>query len=179
MTVGTKRCIRTSICVPPRMRSNAVGGRLLNSSLAWDGAVMMPLQCRDQRYRELIIYKLLCRSTLTAPSTAMAAQEIFTSGKYLKCVWKTYYSLNTFLNVVIASQLLLARCYAPSGGGVLFRGEGRLCLCLHRCILYKNLLKARDKVVSVYLFNSLFLAVRRKYIPNKFIYHKTNFLFMS
>jgi hypothetical protein len=26
------------------MRSNAVGGRLLNSSLAWDGAVMMPLQ---------------------------------------------------------------------------------------------------------------------------------------
>jgi hypothetical protein len=43
MTVGTKRCICTSICVPPRMRSNAVGGRLLNSSLAWDGAVMMPL----------------------------------------------------------------------------------------------------------------------------------------
>ncbi len=37
-------CIHTSICVPPRMRSNAVGGRLLNSSLAWDGAVMMPLQ---------------------------------------------------------------------------------------------------------------------------------------
>ncbi len=26
------------------MRSNAVGGRLLNSSLAWDGAIMMPLQ---------------------------------------------------------------------------------------------------------------------------------------
>ncbi len=25
------------------MRSNAVGGRLLNSSLSWDGAVMMPL----------------------------------------------------------------------------------------------------------------------------------------
>jgi hypothetical protein len=45
MTVETKGCIHTSICVPPRMRSNAVGGRLLNSSLAWDGAVMMPLQC--------------------------------------------------------------------------------------------------------------------------------------
>jgi hypothetical protein len=26
MTVGTKRCICASICVPPRMRSNAVGG---------------------------------------------------------------------------------------------------------------------------------------------------------
>ncbi len=45
MTVGTKGCICASICAPPRMRSNAVGGRLLNSSLAWDGAaVMMPLQ---------------------------------------------------------------------------------------------------------------------------------------
>ncbi len=33
MTVGTKRCICASICVPPRMRSNAVGGRLMYSGL--------------------------------------------------------------------------------------------------------------------------------------------------
>ncbi len=29
---------------PPRMRSNAVGGGDCTLSLAWDGAVMMPLQ---------------------------------------------------------------------------------------------------------------------------------------
>ena len=39
---------------PPRMRSNAVGGRLLNSSLAWDGAVMMPLQNQGFPYRFLL-----------------------------------------------------------------------------------------------------------------------------
>ncbi len=33
MTVGTKGCICASICVPPRMRSNAVGGRLMYSEL--------------------------------------------------------------------------------------------------------------------------------------------------
>jgi hypothetical protein len=48
LTVGrTKRCTHVSIYVPPRMRSNAVGGGgYCTLSLAWDGAVMMPLHPR-------------------------------------------------------------------------------------------------------------------------------------
>ncbi len=46
LTVGrTKGCTCVSIWVPPRMRSNAVGGGgTCTLSLAWEGAVMMPLQ---------------------------------------------------------------------------------------------------------------------------------------
>jgi hypothetical protein len=53
MTVGTKGCIQTSsICGHPRMRSNAVGGGGdCTLSLAWEGAVMMPLQAEVERDR--------------------------------------------------------------------------------------------------------------------------------
>ncbi|MFN9910487.1 MAG: hypothetical protein ACK56F_30975, partial [bacterium] len=52
MTVGTKGCIQTSsICAP---HACAVmpwgGGGDCTLSLAWDGAVMMPLQLQDKTY---------------------------------------------------------------------------------------------------------------------------------
>ncbi len=44
MTVGTKGCIHTSICVPHACAVMPCGGEVIELQLAWDGAVMMPLQ---------------------------------------------------------------------------------------------------------------------------------------
>jgi len=84
MTVGTKRGTQTSsVCgggTPTRMRSNAVGGGTRTLCLAWEVAIMMPLQTYINE-RTSTVHKISCVAKLLQLSfTVFTCLSCFLTG---------------------------------------------------------------------------------------------------